>query len=81
MLFTTVCAYPAQENWSKGEKQIKGGLLGLTGVLQSGLYVWNVLALWCARKISFHTLVMSVKSRPIAVAGRDGSYIVDPSFE
>ena len=64
-----------------GEKQINGDLPDWMRVLQSGLYVWNVLALWCARKISFHTLVMSVKSRPIAVAGRDGSYIVDPSFE
>jgi hypothetical protein len=64
-----------------GEKQIIEGLQGLTRVLQSGLYVWNVLSLWCDRKISFRTLVMSVKSRPIAVAGRDGSYIVDPTFE
>lgn len=64
-----------------GEKQINGDPPDLTRVLQSWLYVWNVLSLWRTRRISFRSLVMALKSRPIAVAGRDGSYIVDPTFE
>ena len=42
------------------------------------MYVLNVLSLWCARKIDFHTVVHALKNRPIAVAGRGGSYHVDP---
>ena len=41
-------------------------------------HVLNVLSLWCARKIDFHTVVHALKNRPIAVAGRGGSYQVDP---
>lgn len=42
------------------------------------VYVLNVLSLWYARKIDFRTVVHALKNRPIAVAGRGGSYHVDP---
>lgn len=42
------------------------------------MYVLNVLSLWYARKIDFRTVVHALKNRPIAVAGRGGSYHVDP---
>lgn len=42
------------------------------------MYVLNLLTLWCASKIDFHTVVHALKNRPIAVAGRGGSYHVDP---
>lgn len=42
------------------------------------MYALNVLALWCSRKIDFRTVFYALKNRPIAVAGRGGSYQVDP---
>ena len=42
------------------------------------MYVLNVLSLWCARKIDFRTVVHALKKRPMAVAGRGGSYHIDP---
>lgn len=45
---------------------------------KQALYVLNVLSLWCARKIDLRTVVHALKKRPMAVAGRGGSYHVDP---
>lgn len=42
------------------------------------MYALNVLKLWCAGKIDFRTVVHALRNRPIAVAGRGGSYHVDP---
>lgn len=41
-------------------------------------YTLNVLTLWCKRKIDFPIVVYALKKRPIAVAGRGGSYHVAP---
>ncbi len=64
-----------------GEKQISGGVELVTQLMHSGRYVWNVVSLWLTRKISLRTVVHAVQSRPVAVAGLGGSYIVDPTFE
>lgn len=45
------------------------------------LYTRNVLALFVARKITFATARHAFKERPIAVAGKDGAYVVDPAFD
>ncbi len=42
------------------------------------MYVFNVLSLWCTRKINMRTVVHALRYRPIAVAGRGGSYHLDP---
>ena len=42
------------------------------------MYIFNVVPLWCARKIDFRTVVHALKKRPMAVAGKGGSYHVDP---
>jgi hypothetical protein len=47
------------------------------------MYVLNLLSLWVARKITWATVRYAMKSRPVAVAGRGGSYQVDaydPNF-
>lgn len=41
-------------------------------------YTFNVLSLWCTRKIDLRTVLYALKNRPSAVAGRGGSYHVDP---
>ena len=45
------------------------------------MYAFNVLMLVLERKITMLTAIYAAKERPIAVAGRGGSYIVDPTFE
>lgn len=45
------------------------------------MYFVNLFHLWVTRKISFLTLRMACVERPIAVAGRGGSYVVDPDFD
>lgn len=45
------------------------------------MYLLNVLQLWVTRKITFQTVLHALECRPIAVAGRGGSYIVDPDFQ
>lgn len=45
------------------------------------MYTWNLLSLWFGRKITFRTVRHALKNRPIAVAGKRGSYAVDPDFE
>lgn len=42
------------------------------------MYIFNAISLWCTRKIDLRTLVHALRNRPIAVAGRGGSYQVDP---
>lgn len=42
------------------------------------MYIINVLQLWYTRRIDFRTAVYAMRERPIAVAGREGSYHVDP---
>ena len=42
------------------------------------MYTWNLLMLWLTRKITWATVIYAMKSRPIAVAGRGGSFHVDP---
>lgn len=42
------------------------------------MYTWNLLSLWAGRKITWPTVIYALKSQPIAVAGRDGSYHIDP---
>lgn len=42
------------------------------------MYLWNLLTLWVAGKIDWHSVVYALRERPIAVAGRGGSYHVDP---
>lgn len=45
------------------------------------MYAFNVLMLVLERKITMLTAIYAAKERPIALAGRGGSYIVDPTFE
>lgn len=45
------------------------------------MYLLNVLQLWVTRKITFQTVLRALESRPIAVAGLGGSYVVDPDFQ
>ena len=33
------------------------------------------------RKINWQTALMAVRDRPVAVAGRGGSYAVDPDYD
>ncbi len=42
------------------------------------MYVFNVLRLWVSRKIDAPTVVFALRERPAAIAGRGGSYHVDP---
>lgn len=44
-------------------------------------YFFNAFQLLLERKISYLTFRMALRQRPIAVAGRHGSYVVDPDFE
>ena len=44
-------------------------------------YAFNVVSLWATRKISFQTVLYALREKPIAVAGRGGGYIVEPSFD
>lgn len=41
-------------------------------------YVFNAFSLWLARKIDLQTLLHALRNRPAAVAGRGGSYHIDP---
>lgn len=45
------------------------------------MYAWNVLVLLMSRKITWSSALGSLRERPIAVAGRGGSYVLDPDFE
>lgn len=45
------------------------------------IYAWNVLVLWGLRKIDWRTALHGLRHRPAALAGRGGSYIVDPDLE
>lgn len=42
------------------------------------MYFWNLLGLLWTRKITLATAVYAVRVRPVAVAGRGGSFQVDP---
>ncbi|SOE91500.1 hypothetical protein SAMN05446927_8429 [Caballeronia arationis] len=44
-------------------------------------YAFNVGRLLLRRRITWQTFKYSLRERPIAVAGRAGSYVVDPDFE
>ena len=43
-------------------------------------YFTVAISLWCRRKIRTRTLLRSLRERPLAVAGRGGSYILDDDF-
>ncbi len=43
-------------------------------------YFLRAVSLWLGRKIRTRTLLKALRERPIAVCGRAGSYIVDPTF-
>ncbi len=43
-------------------------------------YALNLLPLVLARKVWVRTAWRALREHPIAVCGRDGSYIVDPDF-
>lgn len=45
------------------------------------MYLWNLLSLWAARKISFSTLCAAIKTRSIVVEGADRAYVVDCAFQ
>jgi len=45
------------------------------------MYVVNLLRLVLARRIQLRTAWRALQERPIAVAGRGGSYVVDPAFD
>lgn len=45
------------------------------------IYIRNVVFLWVDKKISWRTAFHGIRHFPIALAGRKGSYIVDPTFE
>lgn len=45
------------------------------------MYFWNVAQLFAERAITWQTAIHALRNRPIAVAGKGGSYIVDPAFE
>jgi hypothetical protein len=44
-------------------------------------YAFNVLVLLMQRRISLQTFRYALRERPVAVAGRNGGYVVDPDFE
>lgn len=44
-------------------------------------YTCNAVALWLSSKIDFQTLRYALRKRPAAVAGKGGSYAVDPDHE
>lgn len=44
-------------------------------------YGWNVLVLWGTRKINWRTALHGIRHQPSALAGRGGSYSVDPDLE
>ena len=44
-------------------------------------YAWNLLALLNAGCITFPTAVSALKEMPTAVAGKGGSFVVDPTFD
>lgn len=45
------------------------------------MYAWNVLALLVSHKVTWRIATHALRERPIAVAGRGGSYVLDPDFE
>ncbi len=50
-------------------------------ILWTCRYTWNAACYLLRRRIRFRTFVMALRERPIAVAGKGGSYILDPDFE
>lgn len=49
--------------------------------IEASMYVVNLLRLVLARRIHPRTAWRALQERPIAVAGRGGSYVVDPDFD
>lgn len=45
------------------------------------VYPWNLLALRLAGEIHWATVRWALVTRPTAVAGMHGSFIVDPAFD
>lgn len=41
------------------------------------MYVWNLLVLWAARKISFPILCYAIYTRPLVIEGKCLAYVVD----
>lgn len=44
-------------------------------------YLAAATCLFVTRRIRLRTLCHGLRHYPVALAGRDGAYIVDPSFE
>ena len=44
----------------------------------TAMYTMNVLSLWLSGKVDFRTVIHALRHRPSGVAGRGGSYHVDP---
>ncbi len=42
------------------------------------MYLWNLLGLLATRKITLQTAIYAIRVRLVAVAGRGGSFHVDP---
>lgn len=45
------------------------------------MYARNVMALLVSHEITWRSAIGALRERPIAVAGRGGSYVLDPDFE
>lgn len=44
-------------------------------------YALNLLPLVLARRVWVRTALKALREHPIAVCGRGGSYVVDPTFD
>jgi hypothetical protein len=45
------------------------------------MYYWNLFRLWISGKITWPVVRYALTDRPIAVAGKGGSFQVDDRFE
>lgn len=44
-------------------------------------YAWNLAVLLAGRHITWRTALHALRQRPVALAGREGSHVVDPDFD
>jgi len=45
------------------------------------IYFYRLLSLWGSGKISFHTVRRAIRERPLAVCGKGGAFVIDPSTD
>jgi hypothetical protein len=44
-------------------------------------YLRNLTHLYLTKRIAWSTVLYAIRERPIAIAGRQGAWIVDPDFD